>query len=315
MLHDAGVRSGDVVAVGCSGSFPALNLCVCAALETMRARPIIIASASASQFGANMPDFLWIDMERHLHDRHCISFRSVAASYGGYEDRALGTDAEGRELIQQAIERNGLPLIHREEFTESIDERMKIYHQRAGNRPIKAYINVGGGTVSVGRSIGKTLYQPGVNLTASPKALRVDSVMSRFLIERIPLIHLVSIPELADRFGFPIAPAATPKPGEGALFHRHGRNRWTARAVLVLIGAALIAAAYSRRRQNGMPFDSTAGNRFAGFDPYPPASLLTLLTRTLDGRLRRGRPCDRNTEVDDHSAASGSRVVLQNHPK
>ena len=32
MLHDAGVREGDVVAVGCSGSFPALNLSVYAAL-------------------------------------------------------------------------------------------------------------------------------------------------------------------------------------------------------------------------------------------------------------------------------------------
>ena len=127
MLQEAGVKKGDVVAVGCSGSFPTLNLCACCAMETLKARPIIIASAAASQFGANRPDLLWIDMERLLYEKGLISFHSVAASFGGYEDLAMGTTDEGRRLLREGIKRNHLPLLQEETFGESIDSRMKIY--------------------------------------------------------------------------------------------------------------------------------------------------------------------------------------------
>ena len=85
MLMKAGVEEGDVVAVGCSGSFPALNICTYAALRTLKLRPVVISSVSASQFGANDPQLLWIDMERILneHDRDKFPFRSIAASPGG----------------------------------------------------------------------------------------------------------------------------------------------------------------------------------------------------------------------------------------
>ncbi len=180
MLQQAGVKKGDVVAVGCSGSFPTLNLCACCAIETMGVKPIIVASTGASQFGANRPDWLWIDMERLLFDKGLISFHSVAASLGGYEDQAVGMTEEGRELLRKGIERNHLPMIQDEEFTDSIDTRMKIYKEHAEGRAIKAYINIGGGTVSVGRSVGKKLYEPGLNLTATPEAMQIDSVMTRF---------------------------------------------------------------------------------------------------------------------------------------
>jgi poly-gamma-glutamate system protein len=68
MLKELNVQEGDKVAVGVSGSFPALNICVYSALQTLKADPVIIASGAASQWGANFDDFLWIDMERELFD-------------------------------------------------------------------------------------------------------------------------------------------------------------------------------------------------------------------------------------------------------
>ena len=44
------MKKGDAVAIGYSGSFPALNICVMAAVETLQLEPIGIASASASQW-------------------------------------------------------------------------------------------------------------------------------------------------------------------------------------------------------------------------------------------------------------------------
>ncbi len=251
MLQKAGVKKGDVVAVGCSGSFPTLNLCACCAIQTMGVKPIIVASTGASQFGANRPDWLWIDMEHLLNGKGLISFHSVAASLGGYEDQAVGMSEEGRELLRNGIERNHLPMIQDEEFTDSIDTRMKIYKEHAEGRPIKAYINIGGGTVSVGRSVGKKLYEPGLNLTATPEAMQIDSVMTRFAKEQTPLIHLVEIMHIAKAYHLPIAPVETPQAGAGWLFYDTSLHRWLAAAALLILGVAF--AKVSRRTETEQP--------------------------------------------------------------
>lgn len=268
MLQKAGVKKGDVVAVGCSGSFPALNLCACCALETMGAKPIIIASTGASQFGANCPDLLWIDMERLLYDKGHISFRSVAASLGGYEDQAMNMSNDGRQMLFEGIERNNLPLIQDEEFTKSIQTRMEIYEKYAKGQPIKAYINVGGGTVSVGRSVGKKLYEPGLNLTATADAMEVDSVMTRFAKQGTPLIHLVQIMDIAKAYHLPIAPVETPKAGDGWLYYDTWLHRLIAGGFLLVLGVAF--AKLSRQKAGQAPSiltlpieDSTASKRAA----------------------------------------------------
>ena len=239
MLEKAGVKEGDVVAVGCSGSFPALNLCTFCALETLKAKPVIIASTGASQFGANRPDLLWIDMERLLYDKGLISFHSVAASLGGYEDQAQGMTEEGRQLLKDGIERNNLPLLKDEEFSDSVASRLAIYEEHAEGKPIKAYINVGGGTVSVGRSVGKKLYEPGLNLIATPEAMEIDSVMTRFAKQGTPLVHLVEIMQLAEAYHLPPAPLETPKAGEGWIFFDTWLHRWLAAGFLLVLGVAL----------------------------------------------------------------------------
>jgi poly-gamma-glutamate system protein len=242
-LRQCGVNKGDVVAVGVSGSFPALNVCVYAALATVQARPVIISSASSSQWGANLPDFLWLDMERILHDNHVFGFRSMAASIGGVEDRAVGMSAEGRELLEKAIERNGLDVISVRSITESIDTRMKLYARGAAGAPIRAYINVGGGTTSVGTSIGKRLFEPGLNLHPPPGLQTLDSVMTRFsrATVPVPVIHITQIEHLAGEHGLPLRPRQMPTVGEGRVFHGREYNLWLAGVVLLVILASLYA--------------------------------------------------------------------------
>ncbi|QDT64171.1 poly-gamma-glutamate system protein [Calycomorphotria hydatis] len=237
MLRRAGVKKGDAVAVGCSGSFPALNVSVFAALQTMQAKPVIIASGGASQFGANFEDWLWIDMETTLREQGLIDFKAVACSIGGYEDVGMGMSDEARALVVDAIDRNELKLIKSESFGGAIEERMDVYTSANRGEPYKAYINVGGGTISVGRSLGKKLYSPGLNLTAPATATRIDSIMSRFMRNGVPVIHLVQIEELALKYGLPIAPLNDPKIGEGSVFYKSQYMRWI--AVVVLVGIVI----------------------------------------------------------------------------
>ena len=161
LLDQAGVRPGDTVAIGWSGSFPAMNLAVCAAVETMELRPIVLASATSSQYGANHPDFFWLDMESSLRQRGLLSLRSSAVSLGGAADRGLGLSPEAIECIEAAIARNEIPLMRSETREEAVQQRMDRFAELAGDQEIKAYINVGGGVASTGGEAARHLYRAG----------------------------------------------------------------------------------------------------------------------------------------------------------
>ncbi len=260
-LKKAGVEAGDVVAVGCSGSFPALNVAVYAALQTLKAEPVIIASVSGSQWGANDPRLMWPDMEKLLLDKGLFTFRSVAASRGGIEDRALGITRDGRQKLDAVIERSGVLAIKPKDYAQSVADRMAVYTERAGDRPVKAYVNVGGGTTSVGTRVGKQLFRPGLNRSAPAGLGDVDSVMSRFIHQGTPVIHLVKIPELARRFGLPLQPTEMPKVGDGEIFARRAHNRWLAGLAVVLIVGLLYGFI---RRDLGLRMLKGLGRRSPG---------------------------------------------------
>lgn len=238
-LLQAGVQKGDTVAVGYSGSFPAINVAVLCALEALEVEPVIISSVASSQWGANEPELTWLDMEKLLYDQKIIRGRSIAASLGGIEDRALGMPKRGRRIIEDLITKHGLAFIDPKDFADSVEQRMNRYRDAAGPSPIKAYINVGGGTVSVGKKKGKKLFRPGLNRRAPSGGVLNDSVMGRFVIDGVPVIHLVYIRQLAERYGFPVMPKISPKVGEGRIFYRYQYNMWLVAGLLAGILATL----------------------------------------------------------------------------
>lgn len=235
MLHDAGVEKGDVIAIGVSGSFPGINACVYAAVETMELVPIIMTSGAASQWGANLPDLLWMDMERILAEEGVFTSRAIAASIGGFEDRGLGLSKEGLQMIEDGIERNGLPKLQAESFEDAVEERMEMYEKRAGNQPIKAYINVGAGTVSVGRTLGKNMFAPGLNMTPPDRIRQTDGIMPRFILRGVPVIHFAQIADIAEQNGMPVPPLAPPIPGEANVFQAIDYSKILAACVLGLL--------------------------------------------------------------------------------
>jgi poly-gamma-glutamate system protein len=242
LLKEAGAKDGDPVAVSFSGSFPALNVAACAAIATLHLKPIIISSASSSQWGANNPNFLWIDMEHFLNGKGIFPFRSVAASMGGKHDRGAELTEKGRQEILQAINRDGLTLIKSGAVRENIDHRMGIYFDKA--RP-KVYLNVGGGRAAVGIRPFKRLLKPGLLFSDLPVGERTDSVIRRFLKEGVPVIHLGEIKELARQYRLPVSPTTMPKIGEGSVYYQKSYNLWLAGATLLAIILGLYVFARS----------------------------------------------------------------------
>lgn len=239
MLKEAGVSPGDTVAVGVSGSFPALNVATYAALETLQLNPIVIASAASSEWGANDEDYLWLDMEQTLLQKELVRFRSVAASRGGIDDRGFGIGREGRALLDAAIERAQLVKIEPQTLQEAIDARMNLYFEKARDERIAAYINVGGGSASVGTHVGKKAFTPGLNTTLPRGA--TDSVMTRFVQEGIPVVHLSGVGAMAQRYGLPEAFHVPQRIGVGGVYARVEYNSWFAGLAVVLILGSMFA--------------------------------------------------------------------------
>jgi poly-gamma-glutamate system protein len=239
MLKRADVEAGDVVALGPSGSFPALNIAMLAAIKTVGARPVIISSAGSSQWGANHPNLTWPDMERVLRQRGILPYRSVAASLGGIDDQAVGLPKHGRKALAEAIERNGLPMIEVADVAESLDRRMNLFRENAGDKDFAAYINIGGGTTSVGSRVGKRLFKPGLNRWMPRDAADIDSVMTRFAKWGVPVIHVSKISRLAERYGLPLQPTSMPGVGQGKIFMREAYIHWLGALVLVVLLALM----------------------------------------------------------------------------
>jgi poly-gamma-glutamate system protein len=241
MLKRAGVKAGDAVAIGPSGSFPAMNIAALAALKTIKARPLIISSVGSSQWGANHPDFMFTDMERVLRRRGLLPFRSIAVSLGGVDDQAVGLDEQGRKALEKAIERNRMSPLRAANYDESLSLRMKLYREHAGEAEITAYINIGGGTTSVGTRVGKRMFKPGLNRWIPRGAAAIDSVMTRFAKRGVPVIHVTKIDELAQRYGLPLQPKTMPPVGEGKIFVREGYSPWLIVVALVVLLGLMFA--------------------------------------------------------------------------
>lgn len=235
MLWNSGARPGDTVAIGWSGSYPAWNVAVTAAVEALRLQPVIIASGTSSQYGANDPELMWLDMESTLRQKGLTSCRSAAVSIGAGGDRGLGLAPSGQEAVRAAAERNHIETLTIKSLASSIDQRDLLYRELAVDQPIRAYINVGGGLASTGGERAEELFRPGLNVQLDPEQPKVDCVMSRMLTAGVPVIHLRHAKPLASQWGLPIAPEQAPTLGTGKAFEAKSLNRWLALSVIVIV--------------------------------------------------------------------------------
>lgn len=203
MFKEAGLREGDLVAVAFTGSMPAMNIAVLCASDVLKLQPIIITSVGASEWGANDPDFTWLDMERVLYEKKKISTRSVAASMGGGKDIGRGLSDIGQDALRDAIDRNQVVFIHHDNLEESIVHRMAIYDSvaREVGRPIEAYVNVGGGIASLGSGINQKFIPPGLSKALPRRNFPTKGTLILFAERRIPVIHLLEIEHLASKYG------------------------------------------------------------------------------------------------------------------
>jgi poly-gamma-glutamate system protein len=199
LFRRVGVREGDVVAVGFSGSLPGLNLAVLSAASALRLQPLVISSVGTSQWGATDPAFTWLDIEQMLHATRVFPYRSVAASRGGGVGENFLLE-EGRQYAEEVIRRNGIRDLQAASLSEAVRLHLAVYREATRGRPVAAFVNVGGSSVNVGRCDSSRI-PPGLVSRLPACEDRLQGLAHHFARLGVPVIHLLQVQRLARRYG------------------------------------------------------------------------------------------------------------------
>lgn len=222
MLEEAGVEQGDRVAVGCSGSFPALFVATLSAVAATEAEPVIVISLGASSYGANRPDFTLVELSLLLNRSAVLPHELAGASLGGSGDRGLEFEPSVRASLTEKIRSAGIPLLSRETLPEAVGERMAVYGVETSEKAVGAFVNIGGGSVDMGTDPWILELGPGLHRAIEvPETVQDRGVLFAMAERGIPVIHLLNMKGLARTYGIPWDPVPfegeRPKP-KGAVF-------------------------------------------------------------------------------------------------
>ena len=257
LMLESKVKSGDLVAVGLTGSFPGLNLAVLAACRVIGAEPVIITSVGSSMFGATDPDLTWLDMESLVAARGLWPYRSIAASLGGGGDVGRGLSPSGRQLLADAAGRSGVRLLESTNLLEAVRERVAIYDSvaTARGKPIRLYVNIGGGLASLGGTQNARLIPAGLTFRLAARNYPNRGVINILAERHVPILQLLEVEKLARQFGITDSGLETPLPGRGLLFIKYRYNLWivSASALLLLLANMLILRLDLRQQLLGQP--------------------------------------------------------------
>ncbi|MBC8213201.1 MAG: poly-gamma-glutamate system protein [Candidatus Marinimicrobia bacterium] len=258
LLIEAGVKTGDTIAVGMTGSMPGANIALYSACESLNVVPIVISSVGASMWGATDTNYTWLDMENHLYNENIISYKSIAASLGGVGD-CLRKDgnfggAESRRIAEKAIDRNNVNLIDyevprgRKNLSKSIEQRMELYRRVGSLSSYSVYVNIGGGVSSLGVGGGDKVRKSGVLSADVVNSYDLNNSVAKVFAENgIQIIHILQIPKLVKN----IIPWGSDKLpiGEGKLFYDKRYNLLvTVFALLLSLGSVIAVGIVSHRQ-------------------------------------------------------------------
>ncbi|RPJ01274.1 MAG: poly-gamma-glutamate system protein [Candidatus Aminicenantes bacterium] len=249
LLYEAGVREGDAVAVGASSSFPALVVATLAAAKVVGVEPLVISSLGASEWGGNIPGYSWLEMEACLNEKGLIDVRPIARAIGGEEDIGRDMSPEGRSLLAARIRDGGAPFLEEPDLERNVARRMALYRESAGARPIKAFINIGGSWANLGTDSAVLKVEPGLSRRVPLPPPDRRGVIQAMAAAGIPVIHLLNVKGLCERYGLPWDPRPLPAPGEGPFYRRAAAgSRPDTLLTAVYVLAMLVLLATIRRR-------------------------------------------------------------------
>lgn len=242
MLIQCGVKKGDRVAVNLSSSFPALNISILCALDSVGADGVITNSVGASTYGGNLPDFTYLDMEHVLLEQGIIVNHSCSFSLGGADDIGKEMPDEIKDSIVNRLRGYGLDFLFYEDMEENLAIRQSIYQD--GGSPV-CFINAGGNLLSFAGGTEMISAHNGILFPENQNAKSQSGLIPMFLEQNVPVIHLLNMKSLLPAYGLPFDPSPIPPVGDGGVYRY---QKYQKPLAALLLAAALLLLFYGVRR-------------------------------------------------------------------
>lgn len=242
-FKQAGLKAGNIVCCGMSGSFPGLGLATIAAANEMGLTIKVIPSYSSSMYGATRPELSIVRILEMAARSGEIEYDLIEASPGGDFDRGTGNAffPDSRERIQALARQDNVVLIDQEEFSGNIQQRLQLFGAQ-----VNCFVNIGGASANVG---SRSIYLSFPNgLTINPPRIPTGDdrgLMFEYAARGVPVIHLLNIRGLAEKNGLPYDPVPLTAPGETEVFYQTRYSSWPAITALIALAVILL---FSKRK-------------------------------------------------------------------
>ncbi len=228
-FHDLGLKPGDSVAVGSSGSFPGALLAVLAACAEAGVRPVVITSIGASEFGANIEDLSDAEMMVAARDAGVFPYVPAAISPGGDGDRGISSlyrlepSDDLARYARSLAARLNIPFVGGSDYEASFAAHLAVYERAA---PIAAFINIGGADINFGSDSASLTLKPGLIRPQPPRPQQQQQqqrardgafaratpnggaiyggLLGHYLAAGVPVIHILNIKGLALQAGISV---------------------------------------------------------------------------------------------------------------
>lgn len=237
-FKEAGLKAGDKLAVGTSGSFPGLVIATLCAATEMELDTKVIASYGSSMYGATRVEFNIMRIMRILKENDIIDYELLAVSPGGtndYGESALWLDS--RDTIAALAAEEGVEYIDYNDIEKSIARRLELFGE-----DVDCFVNIGGASANSGTS-AYTLDFPNGLVLNPPKIPTTPNrgLMYEYAARGVPVVNMLNVRKLANDNGIAFDPVPLTQPGEGGVYYDIAYPVWLAALAAILMLATLVA--------------------------------------------------------------------------
>jgi hypothetical protein len=148
-----------------------------------------------------------------------------------------GLSPAGRQLLMDAIQRHHVVLLDQATAFDAVKARVALYDSMAvaRGRPIKVYVNVGGGVASLGGAQNGNLIPAGYTRRLARRTYPNRGVINVLADRGLPVIHLLQVEKLARLYDITDNSGSPARPGQGLLFIKYRYNLWIVGAAAALV--------------------------------------------------------------------------------
>ncbi len=220
--QQAGLKKGDTVAIGSSGSFPGLAMAAVIAATEYGLEAKVIASLGASTYGATRVEFNVFDILLSIREAGYADFELLAVSRGGEHDYGEGAMEgllfEGSKeltysICQTVANETGAEFLVYDSLLDNVERRLELYGD------IDMFVNVGGAAANSGSGMAGHSFPYGlvIERQALPN-VAVKGLCYEYSAKGIPVLNLLNVKQLAAENGIAFDPVPLSEPGDSGVY-------------------------------------------------------------------------------------------------